>query len=415
MRRLVWGLVAVGVLAAVLAGGAVLGTPGGGDDGSGLRVLWVSDTARDVGGNHHAPAVGRIDGKGYVFAPVSGAHRSSGCALVALAADDGEADWRHAVPASNCTIHSVGDPALADADADGRRELLAATTERRVLAFDPANGTVEAAGNLSSYGYAPPVVGDLTGGPAPEVAVADARGTVHLLDGDLSTVRTRSFDSFTYGRPTLRDFDADGALELAVAPGQRGVVLLAGDGSVVWERPGPFESSITWSTAADLDADPAVEFVAATRGGRVVALDGREGRVEWRRDLGDLAAVHAVGDGDGDGTREVYAAADGRIHALSGPDGSTEWTRTLARDVAMTPPPALGDVTGDGRPDLLAPTNDGRVVLIDPADGTVIDAYRRDAAVFTHPTLADTDGDGALEAFVMYGDGRVVALSVDER
>lgn len=415
MRRVIAGVLAVGLVAAVLVGGSVLpGTGTGEAPGGAFDVLWISDTARDVGGNHHAPAAARVDGEGYVFAPVSGPHRSDTCALVALSAADGSAGWRYRVPAANCTIHSVGDPAVADADGDGDRELLAVTTERRVLSLDPVRGTVEASGELPAYGYAPPVVGDLVGGPAPEVVVADARGTVRVTDGNLSTVWSRSFDSFTYGQPAVRDFDADGAAELAVAPGQRGVVLLAGDGSTLWERPGPFESSITWTVAADIDADPAVEYVATTRRGRVVALDGRDGAVEWTRDVGDLAAVEAVGDGDGDGTPEVYAAASGAVHALSGPDGTVEWSRTLVEgEVTMTPPPALGDVTGDGRPDLVAPTNGGQVFLIDPRDGEVVGSLDRGGAVFTHPTLADTDGDGTPEAFLTYGDGRVVALSAD--
>lgn len=420
MRRLAAGGLVVLALLALLAGGAIRGGVDGqsADETGGptLRVEWVSDTARDVGGNHHAPAAGRVDGQGYVFAPVSGRHGSDGCALVALDAADGSARWRHRIPPANCTIHSVGDPTLADADGDDRPELLAATTERRVLALSPADGTVEASHDLDSYGYASPAVGDLAGDSAREVVVADARGTVEVLDGDWATVWRREFGSFTYGRPAIEDFDADGAPELAVAPGLAGVVLLEGNGSVAWRGSAPFETTVTWTTTADLDADPAVEVVAATQGGTVAALDGRDGTVEWRRSLGDAAAVEAVGDGDGDGTPEVYATAgDGDLRALSGPDGTVEWTTTLVPgDPQMTPPPAMGDLTGDGDPELVAPTNGGRVVLVDPADGTVIDAYRRDAPVFTHPTIADADGDGTDEAFVPYGDGRVVALSTAE-
>lgn len=424
MRRLVGGVLAVVALAALVAGGAVLGgsgvapgeeAPPGVDEGPSLDVRWVSDTGRDVGGNHHAPAAGRVDGRGFVFAPVSAGHRSEGCALVGLDAADGAARWHHRIPAANCTIHAVGDPGLDDVDGDGRPELLAATTERRVIAADPATGSVEAEAELATYGYARPEVADLTGGPAPEVVVADARGTVSVLDSDWTRRWTREFSSFTYGRPAVADFDADGEAELAVAPGQSGVVLLDGDGSTAWTASDPFDATVTWTTVADLDDDPAVEVVAATQGGTVAAVDGRDGSVEWRRTFGDLAAVNAVGDGDDDGTVEVYAVAgDGRLRALAGPDGRVEWTTELATNPRMTPPPALGDVTGDGDPDLVAPTNDGRVLLVDPADGTVLDATRRDAAVFTHPTLADVDGDGVDEAFVMYGDGRVVALSGEE-
>jgi hypothetical protein len=93
----------------------------------------------------------------------------------------------------------------------------------------------------------------------------------------------------------------------------------------------------------------------------------------------------------------------------------------------MTPPPVVGDVTGDGTPDVVAVTNDGGVHVVDPATGAVRGSYGRDASLFTHATLADTDsversstgsaaqprnGDGRKEVYVVYGDGVAVALSV---
>jgi hypothetical protein len=77
----------------------------------------------------------------------------------------------------------------------------------------------------------------------------------------------------------------------------------------------------------------------------------------------------------------------------------------------MTPPPSLGDVNGDGDPELVAVTNDGIVSVVDPKSGAILDTYKRETAIYTHPRLADIDGDGDLEAFVMYADGRVVALT----
>jgi len=73
----------------------------------------------------------------------------------------------------------------------------------------------------------------------------------------------------------------------------------------------------------------------------------------------------------------------------------------------MTPPPVLGDLDGDGSPELVAVTNDGLVRVLDPASGAVLATYERDedVAMFTHATVAD----GSI--YVIYGDGQVVALS----
>ena len=78
----------------------------------------------------------------------------------------------------------------------------------------------------------------------------------------------------------------------------------------------------------------------------------------------------------------------------------------------MTPPPVIGDVTGDGTLEIVAVTNDGGVHVVNPATGAVRGSYERDARLFTHATLADTDSDGRNEVYVVYGDGVAVALSV---
>jgi len=173
-----------------------------------------------------------------------------------------------------------------------------------------------------------------------------------------------------------------------------------------------FDSSITWMTTGQADSDVASEIVVATALDGTVAMVDGDSTVLWERDLSTFAAVHGVADGDEDGTEEVYAvAANGGLYSLDAESGRTEWrTRLTNADVQMMPPPAVGDVDGDGSPELVAPTNDGTLSLVDPTTGEVSAAYEREVPIYTHPTIADIDDDGDVEALVMYGDGRVVAL-----
>jgi outer membrane protein assembly factor BamB len=392
------------VLSVVLA--ALAATAGvallGGESGE-LRVAWTSDTSVERAGNHHAVATG----EGLVFAPVSGRVNSTDCALVALQADAGGRAWTHPVAPEHCAAHALADPTLADVTGDGDGEVVVATTAREVRALDPASGDVEWRANLSAYGYTKPVVADLAPAPGVEVVVADANGTVHVFAGN-ETAWTRDLPGMVWAEPVLGDGDGDRDAELVVAH-DSGVVALSGDGTVEWEAATDLDGSITWATAGHADDDPAREFVVATGGGAVVALDGADGAVEWNRSFGSFAAVRALGDGDGDGAAEVYAvAADGILRALDASDGSTEWTTQLTTErVQMTPPPVLGDLDGDGSPELVAVTNDGLVRVLDPASGAVLATYERDedVAMFTHATVAD----GSI--YVIYGDGQVVALS----
>ena len=415
------GLVLVAVVT-VLLGGAVIGLTGGfGADSSGdLTVRWTSDTARSSQGNHHAPAAGRIGSQGVVFAPTSGRANTTECELVALRATNGAERWNYSVPPANCTIHSVADPVIADYDGDGTREALATTTEEVVVAFDPRTGEQELRANLSDYGYTRPIVADLTGDSGREIVVVDVQGTVFVLRSDGTIAWTERFSSYTNAQPAVADFDADGAPELAVGlVGNGDLHLLGKNGTREWTLAAPFSSAITWMTTGQADADDAREVLVATDRGTVAAVDGASGEVQWRTDLGDLAAVHALGDGDSDGTREVYAVAkDGTLRALDARDGTVEWEVTLtSAAVQMTPPPSLGDVDGDGSPEVVAVTNDGLVSVVGPDSGEILATYEREGEVpiYTHPTLADTDGDGTAEIYVTYGDGRVVSLAYGER
>lgn len=110
--------------------------------------------------------------------------------------------------------------------------------------------------------------------------------------------------------------------------------------------------------------------------------------------------------------KELYVATGGgNLYALSARTGSVEWHATLSTQDNIIPAPALGDVDGDGHPELVTVTNSGDVSVRNPKTGELLASYQREVVIWTHPTLVDLDGDRAQEILVMYGDGRVVALS----
>jgi hypothetical protein len=390
-----------------------------------LTEAWRAGDS-SVAGNHHAAAAGRADGEAVVAVPIGGRSGETGCRLLVL---DGAGDerWTEPIAEDACTIHAVADVTLADFVGDDSPEVIAASTEAEVVAYDALSGESTFRYPLSNYGYSKPVVADATGDGTPELVVSDIDGTLAVVRQDGSTVWRRPLNAYSWAPPAVADFDADSRPETLVGLGNGSVVAFTRRGQVAW-RTG-LDSSVTWAGDGNVDDDPAREYLAATRGGDVVSLDGREGTVEWSRSVGDLAAVGDPVDGDGDGVVEVYATnRTGTLFALDGRDGSVEWTRSLTgAETQMTPPPVVGDVTGDGTPDVVAVTNDGGVHVVDPATGAVRGSYGRDASLFTHATLADTDsversstgsaaqprnGDGRKEVYVVYGDGVAVALSV---
>lgn len=378
-----------------------------------LSELWVSDTARDIGGNHHAPAAGHVMGQPLVFAPISGKGGTTQCALVALNGRDGTLLWSYQVPPMNCTIHSVADPTVADVDQDKTAEVIAATTERTVAVYGARSGNISFRHNLSSYGYTKPLVANVSGDRQSELIVVDVKGSVFVIRANGSTVWNRRYDTYTWGQPAVTDFDADGSPELVTALSSGDLTLYTGqNGSVEWEKSLSKVGSVTWQTNGQADGDKAVEIALASDSGKVLLYDGQRGNQQWRKDFGEFAAVNALGDGDGDGRSEVYVVAkDGELRSVDVSTGRVEWTTTLAAgDSQMVPPPSLGDVNGDGKPEVIAPTNGGQVIVVNPKAGEILASYQRRGSIWTHPTLANLDDDSASEILIMYGNGEVVAL-----
>lgn len=400
------GLLVLGL--AVLVGAVHLGA--GGDD---LGERWISEVPATDEVNHHAPAFAVVDGVPTVYAPVSAAAGTDRCALVAVDARDGSTRWEHPIRSDVCTIHGVADPSVADLTGDGQPEVLIATTERAVTALDAADGEVVATYELTSYGYTRPIVTDLDGDGGTDLVVVDARGTVSVrgVDGE---VRWRDSDgSYTWAEPAVADVTGDGRREVVVGRGSGRVTAYAADGTTVWEvDAGDDLGRVTWMRTVDVPERDGVDVAVATRDGTVALLAGPSGRELWAHDFGSFAAIHAIGDVDGDGRPTVFAVArDGRLRAIDAVDGTLDWTATVTDDdVQMMPPPALGDLTGDGRPELVAPSQSGTVAVVDPTTGDVLASYDRGVPLYTHPVVVDADGDGAAEAIVMYADGRLVAL-----
>lgn len=393
-----------------------------------LTQKWLSDTKRDIVGNHHAAEGVTVNGTPVVVAPISGhaatgdhhegeeggtAHEhdgARGCALVGLDGETGAVRWRYPIPPANCTIHSVADPVVGDLLGGPSPEVYAASTVEEVVGVEPVSGDVVFQHAITEYGYTRPVLADLDGDGETELAVVDIRGNAVAVQPDGTELWARELGGDVQAQPHGADLDADEAAELVVGLVTGEVVALDDDGTRRWSTSAA-DSSVLWLSTGQADGDAATETVVGTFDGRVVLLDDDGSRV-WSRDVGTLAAVHAFGDGDGDAEAEIYAVdRNGTLRAMSAGDGETEWlTDVVPGRAQTTPPPVMGDLDGDGDPELALATNAGRVLVVDPATGDVLAAWKRDVPVWTHPTLADLDADDAGEIVVTYGDGRVAVL-----
>ncbi|GGN21894.1 outer membrane protein assembly factor BamB family protein [Halarchaeum nitratireducens] len=393
---------AVAAVVVLLALGGVVGVGLFTGSSGGLSVDWVSDTPRSNQVNHHPVTAAAADDRVDVVAPVSSvAGEDARCAVTMLNASGG-IRWQRAIDPDRCAIHGIGDPVVADATGDGRADVLVPTTEERLYVYDADTGETQWTQNLTSFGYAGPVV--LTE-PRRLVVQPDFRGSVFATTANGSVAWRYDIDETVLATPKRIDVPSVSGPTIAVGSNENLTVFDA-TGRVVWQRP----TRGTWLAAGRLDGQ---SVVVASGGSTITAFDA-DGARRWQRTNWTRPSLGHVEDGDGDGTPEVYVGGGGDVvAALNVSTGATEWRTTLSTDADVLPPPVAGDVDGDGASEIVAVTNGGTVYVLSPRTGDVQASYSRDVAVWAEPTLFDIDGDGRDEILVMYGDGRVVALSDD--
>jgi len=73
--------------------------------------------------------------------------------------------------------------------------------------------------------------------------------------------------------------------------------------------------------------------------------------------------------------------------------------------------PALGDIDGDGKLEIVVGSNDDKLYALNGEDGSVLWSYTTGGDIVSSPALGDIDGDGKLEIVVGSNDDKLYALN----
>lgn len=284
----------------------------------------------------------------------------------------------------------TGRPAIGDFDGDGLLDLAVADAfGGRVLVLRNATDAGgNSAGDPAAIAFAPAVA--FAAGVSPEplaVADFDADGRADLVVGNRSDntidVRLGGAGGLLGEAATINtaadpaslavgDFNLDDALDILVgASGGSGAAagalqVFAGNKDDTSNPNGTFNPAPIATTgpkgvtaAADINGDGAPDVVVGVDDrDRIDALvNNGNGTFALLRGSTGTAATKAavVVDLDEDRRLDVLTAVAGRIDVLPG-NGDGSFGRVLAFDAAGGSGPAVADVTGDGRPDVLTVT-----------------------------------------------------------
>lgn len=169
------------------------------------------------------------------------------------------------------------------------------------------------------------------------------------------------------------------------------------------------------AAVGDINGDGQVEVVISDFQGNVAALRGSgSGLVTsplWQINVGGtdplIWSSPAIADVDGDGRVEVVVGSDNRnVYVLDGSTGQPKWIFPTTGRVRASP--VIDDIDGDGRPEIVI--GSGIMYALDARNQRAKWTFPLQTTTFSSAAVGDIDGDGRKEVVFGSYDNYLYAL-----
>ncbi|MDP7035896.1 MAG: PQQ-binding-like beta-propeller repeat protein [Planctomycetota bacterium] len=201
--------------------------------------------------------------------------------------------------------------------------------------------------------------------------------------------------------PVAGDVDRNGKLEVVWIEENGRIQLVDGmTGKPRWQRD-LGQRILATPTMTEVAGTGFLDVVVGAWDGNLYALSGRSGTPLWRyRGGARIAASTRAVELDGDGVLDhVFGDYKGRVHAVSGATGLPLWTGQLSGEIYAQTAALYGQsgtISG-----IVVGTLRGHLAVLSPETGRVLWEDRNvEGEVQASPTVGDVDGDGSPEILV---------------
>jgi hypothetical protein len=277
---------------------------------------------------------------------------------------------------------------------------------------------------------------DSAGNEGPWSNVVSASTTLPTAEGFPVELRAA-----TNASVTLADLDYDGTLEILAGASE--IYVINPDGSDFYDGDqdirtlGPLTNTFSpgyWNapTVGDVDLDGSPDVAAVSWTAQLYLWDEfgdvkpgfpKNVNASGQADPNPLGSV-AMGDVDMDGDLELFVLVGAYLYGFHH-DGTEIVDGDLnpeTQGVIKHGPtaysygtPALADLNGDGRPEVIAGMRDGKLYVYNPATWTQLAGFPYTTAgnITSSPAVGDIDNDGQLEIVFGASDSKVYALNAN--
>jgi len=259
----------------------------------------------------------------------------------------GKEKWRYNVGKD---IESF--PTVADLDLDGKNEIIFGANDNFLRCLD-ANGKLKWKFETRSWIVRGVAVGNLINDEKPEIVFGSMDSHLYCLDYKGEEKWNYEAEDWIASSPVIADVDANGANDVVFSSDDGNVYCVNRYGNEKWKTTysEPEARVQPYLAVGDIDGDRRLETVLATKNGQLNVYNYNGGQI-LNSNYGAIQGAPLLADINNDGQQEIiFGTADGYLRGLT-QTGSQRFAVKLGGEFVSSP--TIGDFDGDGKWEIYA-------------------------------------------------------------